>query len=125
MNPIVDHARDTLEAAGLEVQEVRELPTGHGWQVRCAGGEMVCAYRTGKLVAQGKNAVMVKALLDKAGAAPKTVAAVKPGKAAAAVEAPAVEVPSAAGGGDAAGEFKPRLPPGWTTEPWDGVTPPW
>ena len=122
MNPIVDNARDALEAAGLDVQEVRELPTGHGWQVRCAGGEMVCAYKTSK---QGKNAAMVKALLDKAGAAPKPAAAMKPVKVASAVEVSAVEVPGAASGGDAAGEFKPRLPPGWTTEPWDGVTPPW
>ena len=124
MNPVVDHARDALEAAGLEVQEVRELPTGHGWQVRCAGGEVVCAYKTGALVAQGKNVAMVKALLDKAGAAPRSAAA-RSVKAAPAAEASAVAVPAAASAGDAAGEFKPRLPPGWSDEPWDGVTPPW
>lgn len=125
MNAIVDHVRDALEAAGLEVQEVRELPTGHGWQVRCAGGEMVCIYRTGKLVAQGKNAAMVKALLDKAGAVPKPTAAAKPVKVVPAAQASAVEVAGAANGGDTAGDFKPRLPVGWTTEPWDGVSPPW
>ncbi len=125
MNPIVDHARDALEVAGLEVQEVRELPTGHGWQLRCAGGEMVCAYKTGKLVAQGKNTAMVKALLDKAGAAPKQATTAKAVKVAPAAKASSVEVPAAAGGDGAADEFKPRLPVGWSDEPWDGVTPPW
>ena len=119
MNVIVDHARDALEAAGLEVQEVRELPTGHGWQVRCAGGEMVCVYRTGKLVAQGKNAVMMKALLDKAGAVPKAQAMAKPVK-----EVPTV-AKVVARGDTAADDFKPRLPPGWSSEPWDGVSLPW
>lgn len=120
MTDIVEHVRDVLEAAGLEVAEVRELPTGLGWQVRCAGGEMVCAYRTGKAVAQGKNAPMVKALLEKAGPVARAPVARTP------AAAPAVRAPQRVVPVDSPAESHvSRRHPDWTEEPWDGVSVPW
>lgn len=117
MDDIVQHACDVLEAAGLQVAEVRALPTGLGWQVRCVGGEMACAYKTGKIVAQGRNALVVKALFDTAPPAPKPARVARPARPAAPEPAPA------APGGVTAGVTS-RFPPGWTTEPWDGESVP-
>lgn len=116
---IVEQVRDILETAGLEVAEVRELPTGLGWQVRCAGGELVCAYRTGKTVAQGKNTPMVKALLENARPVAKMPVVTKPA-------AKTVRTPQLAGPAEAQSEpYVPRRHPGWTEEPWDGISVPW
>ena len=108
MTAMLDHARDVLERAGYEVNEVRELSTGFGWLLRCSGGEVVCSYKSGKVVAQGKNAGAVTALFAAATPPPKPAAAPKP-KAAAEANA---------------GAFVPRFPPGWSWEPWDGVKAP-
>ena len=111
MSTILDHARDVLTLSGYDVNETRDLP--HGWQLRCAGGEVICVYSTGKVVAQGRGAPAVKALFD-ANPAPKPVVVVKP-------RTPA---PAAAGLVEDANGFVPRYPPGWSWEPWDGLTAP-
>ena len=72
---ILEHAHDTLLLGGIEIIETREIP--HGWQLRGANGEVVNVYSTGKAVAQGRNAVAVKALFD-ARPMPKRPVAVKP-----------------------------------------------
>ena len=108
MTVMVDYARDVLENGGYEVNEVRELSTGFGWQLRCRGGEVVCSYKSGKVIAQGRNAAAVTALFAAALPPPKPVAVAKPR---ALAEADA-------------GAFVPRFPPGWSWEPWDGVKAP-
>ena len=108
----LDHARDVLTLAGYDITETRDLPHGH--QLRCAGGEVVCVYKTGKVVPQGKNAAAIKALFD-ANPVLKQGAVAKP-KAVAPVEKPAAEIVEE--------PFVPRFPPDWSWEPWDGVTPP-
>jgi len=108
---ILEHARSTLEQGGYEITEVRELSTGHGWHLRCTGGEILCVYRTGKLVPQGRNAKSVKALFDAALPLPTP-----PRRAAALpVTSPPRDNPVAADAG-------PRKPSNWSDEPWDGVT---
>ena len=102
----LDHARDVLTLAGYDITETRDLPHGH--QIRCAGGEVVCVYKTGKVVPQGKNAGAIKALFE-ANPVPKQGAVAKP-KAVAPVEKPAAAEP-------AGEEFRPRFPPGWS-EVW-------
>ena len=113
------HIRDALEAAGIEVNETRPLPTGLGRQLRGAGGQVVVCYDTGKVVVQGKDAERVKAILAAAPATPRPakVAAPAPPQSAATETTPQPD--------QTFGEVKPRLPPGWTTEPWDGVSLPW
>lgn len=112
MDETLNHARAVLETAGIEVTETRELPNGLGHQLRCTGGQIVVAYRSGTVVAQGKDTARVKALFAAAPAAQRpTTAAARP-------KPPA---PPAA----ATASFTPRFPPGWTTEPWDGVSVPW
>lgn len=112
MNEILNHARDVLETAGIEITETRELPNGLGHQLRCAGGQIVVAYMSGTVVAQGKDAARMRALFAGAPATPKRVVSSRP-------IAPAVpaSVPTE--------PFRPRFPPGWTTGPWDGVSVPW
>ena len=99
---IIDHARDVLTLAGYDITETRELP--YGCQLRCSGGEIVCIYSTGKVVAQGKRAAAVKSLFE---AAPplKPAAVVKPGTASAA------EALRTKPNED---ESRRRLPPGWS-----------
>ena len=117
MTDHIARVRDALEAAGIEVNETRPLPTGLGQQLRCAGGQVVVCYNTGKLVVQGKDAERVNTLLAGLPAAPKPTETRKPAPATAAVSA----VPASV----APGPVQSRLPPEWTTEPWDGVSPPW
>jgi ribonuclease HIII len=108
MTTMLDYARETLEMGGYAVNEVRELVTGYGWQLRCGGGEVICSYKSGKVVAQSKNAGAVSALFAAATPPPKPVVVAKTH---AVAEADA-------------GDFAPRFPPGWSWEPWDGVTAP-
>ena len=122
MSDVVEHVRGVLEGAGIEVDEVRELPTALGWQVRGAGGVIVSAFKTGKCVAQGKRMAEVKALLDAAPVAVPAKAAVKVRAAVKPVQAAEKPVEGATGAVDG---FVPRFPTGWSWEPWDGVTPPW
>ena len=114
MTSVVEHARDILEGAGYRVVEVRALPTGYGSQLRCETGEIAVAYSSGKIVPQGKNAAVVKALFDAAPPPAKPAQTAKQKTTASAAGADA----------DVDREEKPRLPPNWTTAPWDGVTPP-
>ena len=119
---MTDHTarvRDALETAGIEVNEVRALPTGLGQQLRCAGGQVVVCYNTGKVVVQGKDAERVKAILAAVPATPKPAKIGAP--ASPRLAAPEIAPQPA----QTVGEVKPRLPPGWTTEPWDGVSLPW
>ena len=109
MTAMRDHARDVLESAGYEVNEVRELSTGFGWLLRCSGGEVVCSYKSGKVVAQGKNAGAVTALFVAATPPPKPVA--KP-------KAPSSGLDATDGGG----KFASRYPAGWS-DVWDGKVP--
>ncbi len=109
---ILDHVRAVLERAGYNINGTRDLPHGH--QIRCAGGEVVCAYTTGKVVPQGKNAGVIKALFE-ANPMPKHAAVAKP-KAIAPVEKPAAEIVEE--------PLVPRFPPDWSWEPWDGVMAP-
>ena len=104
--PILDHASDVLTRAGYDITETRDLQ--HGWQLRCAGGEVVCVYTTGKVVAQGKGAAAVGALFT-ANPMPKPGAVAKPKRVAAAVETPWSEPNDQ--------EFGSRYPPGWS-ETW-------
>ena len=112
MPTILDHAKDTLLLGGVNVIETRDIP--HGWQLRGSGGEVVNLYTTGKAVAQGKIAAKVKSLFD-AKPLPKPGAVAKPR-----VVAPVEK----AGAASEDGDFTPRYPPGWSWEPWDGVTVP-
>ena len=117
---MTDHltrVRDALEAAGIEVNETRPLPTDLGQQLRCAGGQVVVCYNTGKLVIQGKDAERVKAILAGLPAVPKPAPVDKPVPGTAAVSA--VPVPATPS------PVQSRLPPRWTTEPWDGSSVPW
>ena len=109
---ILEQAHDPLLLGGIEIIKTREIP--HGWQLRGANGEVVNVYSTGKAVAQGRNAAVVKALLD-ARQLPKRPAVAKP-KAVAPVEKPAAQMVEEA--------FVPGFPPDWSCEPWDGVTAP-
>ncbi len=117
MTDHLSRCRDALEAAGIEVNEVRPLPTGLGQQLRCAGGLVVVVYNSGAVVAQGRDVARVKSILAAIPAMPKPAKASKPASVAAAVSG----VPAP----EALGPVQSRLPPGWTTEKWDGVTPPW
>ena len=117
MTDHLSRCRDALEAAGIEVNEVRALPTGLGHQLRCAGGRVVVVYNSGAVVAQGKDAAAVKSILAGVLVAPKQAKASKPAPVTAAVSAiPAPE---------ASGPAQSRLPPGWSTEPWNGMSVPW
>lgn len=115
LNPVLDHARDVLERAGIDILETRELPTGLGHQLRCAGGQIVVVYRTGKVVPQGREAARIATLFAAAPPAPKVARPVAAPRPPPPGPAPAATMPAPTG---------PRLPPGWTTEPWDGISVP-
>lgn len=110
MTAMLDYARKVLEQGGHRVIETRELPTGYGWKLLCVGGGAMCVYRTGKFVAEGRNAAVVKALFAAAPPPPP-----KP---------PTVAKPGVTGSAADEGPFVPRYPSGWSWEPWDGVTAP-
>ena len=117
---MTDHltrVRDALEAAGIEVNETRPLPTGLGQQLRCAGDRVVTCYNTGKSVVQGRDAERVKAILAGLPAMPKPAKVDKP--------APVISAISAVAAPATSRPVQSRLPPGWTTEPWDGSSVPW
>jgi predicted nucleotide-binding protein len=116
MSNVLNHAEAVLEQAGLEVAETRDLPTGHGWQIRCPGGEIVAVYKTGKIVAQGRNQAAVKALFDAAPFASKPAGRVPAPRNRAAGTPEAAAAPTT--------DPIPRFSAGWTTEPWDGVSVP-
>ena len=110
-NIVLNYAKDTLLLGGYELTETTDLP--HGWQLRCAGGEVVCVYRTGKIVAQGRGAAAVKALF-KASPGPKEAAVAKP-------KTVAAETSS-----DASEDNQPsnwRRPEGWADEWKEGDVP--
>jgi predicted nucleotide-binding protein len=123
--PIIDHARDVLTLGGYSINETRALPTGLGCQLRCEGGVIVTVYNTGKIVPQGKDAAAVKALFA-AAPMPKPAAVSRPPVAAATDKPTSRVTPQHPGssGGEPGEEFVPRYPPGWSDEPWDGVTVP-
>ena len=110
MTAMLDYARNVLESGGYDVNEVRELSTGFGYQLRCLGGEVVCAYRSGKVVPQGKNARAVTALFAAAAPPPKPQPVVKP------------KAVATAGGADNGEKFVSRYPPDWS-DVWDGKVP--
>ena len=113
MPTLLDRARDVLLLGGYGPTETRDIPHGH--QLRCLGGEIVCVYSTGKVVAQGKNPGAVKALFD-TNPLPKRAPVGKP-KAASTVGKPAIETIGQE-------EPLPRYPTGWSDDQWDGLTPP-
>lgn len=116
MNDILNHARDVLEAAGIKVTETRELPTGLGHQLRCAGGQIAVVYNSGAVVAQGKETARVKALFAATLKTPRpSRPAARPSASALPVRADATPEPA---------ELEARVPANWSTEPWDGLTPP-
>lgn len=114
MSDHIDRVRDALESAGIEVNEVRALPTGLGRQLRCAGGRVVVVYDSGAVVAQGKDTGVVKGILDglKRPAKARTPNAVR---AAPGLQPDMVEsiVPAPA----------PDARQLWTDLPWDGSMP--
>ncbi len=67
-----DAVRDTLQQNGLQIESESRLGNDLGSQFRCAGGEIICIYDSGKLVLQGKNQASTKALF---GQAPEVAAA--------------------------------------------------
>jgi hypothetical protein len=52
-----------LEAAGLVVTGCSRLSNHTGWQLCCAGGEIVNVFDTGKVLVQGKNDSRVRCIL--------------------------------------------------------------
>jgi len=52
-----------LEAAGLVVTGCSKLSNHTGWQLCCAGGEVVNVFDTGKVLVQGKNDARVRSIL--------------------------------------------------------------
>jgi len=52
-----------LEAAGLVVTGCSKLSNHTGWQVCCAGGEVVNVFDTGRVLVQGKNDAGVRSIL--------------------------------------------------------------
>jgi len=52
-----------LEAAGLVVTGCSKLSNHTGWQLCCAGGEVVNVFDTGKVLVQGKNDSRVRSIL--------------------------------------------------------------
>jgi hypothetical protein len=64
-----------LEAAGLVVTGCSKLSNHTGWQLCCAGGEVVSVFDTGKVLVQGKNDSRVRFILGlEAGKADPTAA---------------------------------------------------
>lgn len=58
-----DHLINLLQTNGLVVRSHERMANDKGWQIRCAGGEIVNLYDTGKVVPQGKNIGAINALL--------------------------------------------------------------
>lgn len=52
-----------LEAAGLVVTGCGKLSNQTGWQLCCAGGEVVNVFDTGRVLVQGKNDARVRSIL--------------------------------------------------------------
>jgi hypothetical protein len=52
-----------LEAGGLVVTGCSQLSNHTGWQLCCAGGEVVNVFDTGKVLVQGKNDSRVRSIL--------------------------------------------------------------
>jgi hypothetical protein len=52
-----------LEAAGLVVTGCSKLSNHTGWQLCCAGGEVVNVFDTGRVLVQGKNDARVRSIL--------------------------------------------------------------
>jgi len=52
-----------LEAAGLVVTGCSKLSNHTGWQLCCAGGEIVNVFDTGRVLVQGKNDARVRSIL--------------------------------------------------------------
>jgi hypothetical protein len=52
-----------LEAGGLVVTGCSKLSNYTGWQLCCAGGEVVSVFDTGKVLVQGKNDSRVRSIL--------------------------------------------------------------
>ena len=107
----------------------------HGLQLRCAGGQVVNVYATGRALAQGHGAAEVSAILcgTKAPAriAPRAAAKASPqgGEAAIGPNGGYVTTPAMIGRILAAlpADAEPlpdRRPADWSDEPWDGVSAP-
>ena len=102
MPAMLDYARRVLEHGGQRVIETRELPTGYGWKLLCEGGGAVCVYRTGKFVAEGKPAPVIKRLFAAAPPPPKSASS-----------KPKVAAPRPAAG-ETDGEFVSRRSANWS-----------
>jgi predicted nucleotide-binding protein len=67
----LDGARETLQNNGFQILSEERMNNGLGSRLKCADGEIVCVYDTGKVVVQGKNQAAVKPLFgQEAPAAP-------------------------------------------------------
>lgn len=58
-----DDLVNLLQSNGYTIVEDKRLANDTGWVLRCSGGEIVNLYDSGKIVPQGKNQPVVKALL--------------------------------------------------------------
>lgn len=65
-----DDIINLLQTNGLQIQSIDRMSNDLGWSIRCAGGEIVQCYDSGKVVAQGKNQGGIKALLGQPLAVP-------------------------------------------------------
>jgi len=55
--------QELLQNNSYAVITQERLSNDSGWKLTCAGGEIICVYDSGKVVAQGKNQSAVRALL--------------------------------------------------------------
>ena len=61
---VLDHAKNVLQVGGYQVSEARNMRTGLGWHLRCLEGQILCLYRTGRVIARGRNSKAIKSLFD-------------------------------------------------------------
>lgn len=58
-----NHLINLLQTNGIVIKSDERMSNDKGWQIRCAGGEIVNLYDTGKIVPQGKNMSVINGLL--------------------------------------------------------------
>jgi len=63
-----DGITELLRGNGYDIMKEERLGNDTGWQLRCAGGEIINIYDTGNISVQGKNQPAMKALLGQASA---------------------------------------------------------
>lgn len=58
----LDGVRETLQNNGFQITSEERMGNGLASQLKCANGEIVCVYDSGKVVVQGKNQGAIKPL---------------------------------------------------------------